>query len=107
MLHCKIKIQFIFVMTVIDPLNSTAEAAGTTLALHTLGALGKMLYDSKMMKSFPRSFAFPHLSPHAATVYAPGALGAPGPAVLPLAALRGYHEPARRRIPSFTAAFAS
>jgi hypothetical protein len=24
----------------------------------TLGALGKMLYDSKMMKSFPQPFAF-------------------------------------------------
>jgi len=42
-----------------------------------------MLYDSKMMKSFPQSFAFFPLAP------------------------RGRHDAAWRRFPSFTAAFVS
>jgi hypothetical protein len=59
MLHRKKESQFIFPMTVIDRLNSTAEVACMARALRTLGALGKMLYDSKMIKSTPQSCAFP------------------------------------------------
>jgi hypothetical protein len=49
-----------------------------------------MLYDSKMLKSFPQSFAFAHFPP-----------------ALPLAASRAHHAPDRERVPSSTAAFAS
>jgi hypothetical protein len=43
MLHRKKEIQFIFAMTVINRLNSTAWAVQTLVGARTLGALGKML----------------------------------------------------------------
>jgi hypothetical protein len=43
MLHRKKEIQFIFAMTVINRVNSTAEAVQTLVGARTLGALGKML----------------------------------------------------------------
>lgn len=48
----------------------------------TLGALGKMLYDSKMMKSFSQSFAF------SGTLYLREMLRSRQPAELRPAALR-------------------
>jgi hypothetical protein len=59
MLHRKKEIQFIFAMTVINRLNSTAEAAQTLVGVRTLGALGKMLYDSKMITSCPLPLPLP------------------------------------------------
>jgi hypothetical protein len=72
MLHRKKEIQFIFAMTVINRLNSTAEAAQTLVGVRTLGALGKMLYDSKMITSCPLPFvlsATPYLRPAPGTAF--------------------------------------